>query len=104
MGARLNWTLGTNVLTALNKLLTAAGGCSGSLPFFRLHSPVEKRASASNVWPRRCPLCAAALTAGPTLVKHFGLFGVDQLQLVLDLMVQVRGPTPPPFPCTHRFC
>ena len=56
------------------------------------------------LWLRRCPLCAAALTAGPTLVKHFGLFGVDQLQLVLDLMVQVRSPTPPPFPCTHRFC
>jgi hypothetical protein len=29
VGARLNWSLGTNVLTALNKLLAAAGGITG---------------------------------------------------------------------------
>ena len=32
-------------------------------------------------------LAAGASAAGPALVKHFGLFGVDQLQSVLDLMV-----------------
>jgi hypothetical protein len=38
--------------------------------------------------------CFPALTAGPGLVKHFALFGVEQLQSVLDHLVQVRPLAP----------